>query len=273
LTSDGDKIDLPATVIISAPLEMSIPMGAIENLQAILEQDITGGTLSECMQNIGIFQPRLQVTKLIQQYELFKLAQDRPGHIVELGVYRGESLLYWAHFLEMFNMGERITRVIGFDNFEGFTGDLTKDQTLRNKTEDGQFAIKPGGFDPGKRAYERLKQIIEVTEADHFVPHRPRLELVKGDIRETVPKYVTDNPGLRISLLLLDVDVYEPTLIGLKYLYPLVVAGGVVILDEYAQEKFVGESTAFDEYFGDKRPKVIKSHLNSNPSAYFIKDV
>jgi hypothetical protein len=247
-------------------------VGVVEDLQGILQQDIDAGTLGEVTPNIGLLQSRLQVTKLIQQYEIFRLAQDRPGNIVELGVYRGESLMYWAHFLEMYNMGERVTRVIGFDNFEGFTGDLSKDQTARNQAEQGQFAVKAGGFHPGQRAYERLTQIIEAFERDHFVPSRPRIELVKGDIQETVPRYVRDNPGLRISLLLLDVDVYEPTMIGLKYLYPLVVSGGVVVLDEYAQEKFAGESAAFDEYFGSNRPNVRKSHLNSNPSAYFIKE-
>ena len=103
-------------------------------------------------------------------------------------------------------------------------------------------------------------------------PKKKRLELVVGDVTETVPKYVEEHPGLRISLLHLDVDLYEPTLVGLKHLYPLVVPGGVVILDEYGHEKFAGESAAFDEYFGDCRPKDEKSRLVSNPSAYFIKE-
>ncbi|MGZ7033099.1 MAG: TylF/MycF/NovP-related O-methyltransferase, partial [Thermoanaerobaculia bacterium] len=143
---------------------------------------------------------------------------------------------------------------------------------VKNRSESGEYAIKAGGFHPGQRSYERLAKLVELFEKDHFVPSRPRIELVKGDIRETVPKYVKDNPGLRISTLLLDCDVYEPTLVGLKYLFPLVVSGGLVILDEYAQEKFAGESAAFEEYFGSRRPKVMKSHLNSNPSAYFIKE-
>lgn len=104
------------------------------------------------------------------------------------------------------------------------------------------------------------------------MPGKKRLEIVRGDIATTVPEYVRANPGLRISLLHLDCDLYEPTLVALKHLYPLVVAGGVVILDEYGQSKFAGESAAFDEYFGDRRPVLQKSHLISNPSGWFVKE-
>jgi len=71
------------------------------------------------------------------------------------------------------------------------------------------------------------------------------VELVKGDVRETIPDYVRSTPGLRISLLNLDVDLYEPTLIALEHLYPRVVSGGVVIVDEYAMPGFPGESRVF----------------------------
>ena len=228
--------------------------------------------IDDFMPYIGTFQSRLWFTKMIQQYELFKLAVDRPGHIVELGVYHGESYFHWARLVEAFNMGERETKVIGFDSFSGFTSIHDKDKTALNQAEQGPLAIKPGGFNAGERAYRRIAELVEIFEADHFVPQKKRLELIKGDIAETVPDYVRRNPGLRIALLHLDCDLYEPTLVGLKHLYPLVVPGGVVILDEYGQTKFAGESAAFDEYFADRRPVLHKSHLVSNPSAWFVKE-
>ncbi len=225
----------------------------------------------DIIQHIGIYQSRLWFTKMIEQYELFKMAMDRPGHIVELGVYKGESFFNWARFVEIFNMGERETKIIGFDSFTGFPEIHDKDKTMTNQQDEGALAVKRGGFNPGERSYERIMRLINIFENDHFVPQKPRLEIIKGDIAETVPEYVEKNPGLRISLLHLDCDIYEPTLIGLQHFYPLVVAGGVVILDEYGQNKFSGESAAFDEYFKGNRPVVTKSHLSSNPSAYFIK--
>ena len=88
---------------------------------------------------------------------------------------------------------------------------------------------------------------------------------------QTVPRYIEENPGLRISLLHLDLDLYEPTKVALEYLYPKVVPGGAVILDEYGMEGFPGESAAFDEYFGDNRPVLKKFPFISTPGGYFIK--
>ena len=228
-------------------------------------------SLADFMPYIGLFTSRLVFTKMIQQYEIYRTVMERPGHIVELGVYHGESFFNWARFMEMHNIGDRQTKVIGFDTFSGFPSVSDKDKTAVNQGEEGQYAVREGGFNAGERAHQRVRKLMEIFENDHFVPQRPRMELIKGDIAETVPKYVADTPGLRISLLHLDCDLYEPTLVGLKHLYPLVVSGGVVILDEYAQSKFAGESAAFDEYFGDNRPVVTKSKLISNPSAWFVK--
>jgi hypothetical protein len=124
----------------------------------------------------------------------------------------------------------------------------------------------------GERAHKRLQKLLALYESDKFFPYRDRVELVAGDICETVPRYVKENPGLRISFLHFDCDLYEPTLIGLQYLYPLVSPGGVVLFDQYGIDEYPGESAAFDDFFGSKRPILTKSHLVSNPSGYFVKD-
>lgn len=45
----------------------------------------------------------------------------------------------------------------------------------------------------------------------------------------------------------LDTDIYEPAVVVLKHLYPLIVPGGILILDDYGT--FPGEAQAVDEYF------------------------
>jgi len=62
------------------------------------------------MPHINTFQSRIRFTKMIQQYEVFKLAIDRPGHIVELGVFHGESFFHWSRLVEAFNIGGRAGR-------------------------------------------------------------------------------------------------------------------------------------------------------------------
>tara|TARA_B100000953_G_C17948122_1_gene399083 strand:+ start:83 stop:823 length:741 start_codon:yes stop_codon:yes gene_type:complete len=241
----------------------------INKLKNVLLENID--QIDDLMPYIMTFSNRLWYTKMIQQYEIWKLSSNVPGHVVELGVHFGESFFHWAKFVEIYNMGERETRVIGFDTFSGFPSISNKDVTKKNQKEVSAVAVKKGGFDCGPETYKRLLKMIDIFEEDHFIPRKKRLELVKGDILKTVPKFVKDNPGLRISLLHLDCDLYEPTLCGLEHLYPLVSPGGVIILDEYGQEKFAGESKAFDEYFGKNPPKLQKSQIVSNPSGWFIK--
>ncbi len=57
-------------------------------------------------------------------------------------------------------------------------------------------------------------------------------EFVKGDVTQTIPEYLKSNPHLKISLLNMYTDVYEPAVVILEQLYPLIVTGGILILDE-----------------------------------------
>ena len=95
------------------------------------------------------------------------------------------------------------------------------------------------------------------------------LELVKGDICKTIPKYIEKEPSLKISLLNLDPDIYEPSVTTLEYLWPRIVKGGGLILDDYG--KFTGETTAVDEYFFDKDIKIKKFPFCQYPS-YIVKE-
>ena len=81
---------------------------------------------------------------------------------------------------------------------------------------------KTDGFDSGTFE-EQLRGAIRIFDADRFIPYKARIVLVKGDIEQTVPEFVRENPGLRICLSHFDVDLYRPTLVGLQYLWRLVV--------------------------------------------------
>ena len=50
----------------------------------------------------------------------------------------------------------------------------------------------------------------------------------------------------------IDVDLYEPTLDSLKFFFPRLINGGVIICDDYNSKVFNGAKKACDEYFKDK---------------------
>ena len=85
---------------------------------------------------------------------------------------------------------------------------------------------------------------------------------------KTIPEYVKKHPSMKISLLNLDVDLYEPTKIILENLFPKVVKGGIIILDDY--NVFAGETKAVKEYFRDKKVLIKKFDYRKSPS-YIVK--
>ena len=83
-------------------------------------------------------------------------------------------------------------------------------------------------------------------------------QLIEGDVSDTIPKYLKDNPGFRISYLYLDLDIDEPTYISLELFYDRIVRGGIIVFDEYACEKWT-ESDAVDRFLNNHPELKIKS--------------
>lgn len=240
---------------------------ADDNIELLLEQHFEHFGISklEICKNFQIYTRRIALKKFIAHYEFFRKTIELPGDIIELGVYRGGSLMSWANFLEIRNMGDRHKQVFGFDNFAGFTSFHEKDGA-----PDEKYGKTLSGFDGG--AFEEiLEDAISIYDQDRFIPYKPRIVLVKGNIEETVPKFVKDNPGLRISLMHFDCDLYHPTKTALETFWPLVVKGGVVLFDEYGIRPWEGESNAVDEFFADKIEAVRRLDWASGPAGYIIK--
>ncbi|MCY7361470.1 MAG: TylF/MycF family methyltransferase, partial [Ignavibacteria bacterium] len=110
---------------------------------------------------------------------------------------------------------------------------------------------------------EQLLEVLKNKNCEHDI------ELIAGDITETIPEYVKKNPDLKISFLNLDTDIYEPSVTILENLYPKIETGGVLILDDYGV--FPGETKAADDYFKDMNIKIKKFPFSATP-CYFIKE-
>ncbi len=212
-----------------------------------------------------LYMRRVILGRMLARYEAFKMVEQLPGSIVELGVFKGESLLFFAKLVELMNMHDRACTVIGFDNFSGFPELDPKDGK-----EDLRIDKKVGGWS-SENYYEDLQQLLKIFNHDRMAGHKQRIELIEGEITQTVPAYIQENPGLKIKLLHLDCDLYKPTLTGLKYLYDKVVKGGVILLDEYGLSEFPGETAAVDEFFAENMPVIRKFPYYTTPGGYIIK--
>jgi hypothetical protein len=200
----------------------------------------------------------LRFTKVLSRYELFKHIIDKPGDIVEGGVLKGAGVLYWAKLIQIFNpLSER--RVIGFDTFEGYPEETRHDYEV-DIAEDFLVDASYSPVSP-----EEIMEIAETNALAH------RVELVKGDATHTIEEYARENPGLRVALINCDLDGFSATASALEYLYPKLVAGGVVAFDEYGERQW-GESQAVDEFFKDKSVTIQSLPWSFSPTAYVVKE-
>jgi len=193
------------------------------------------------------------MSRIIAHYELFKLVQEIPGDIVECGVFKGTALVRFAMFQDQFK-GKYDKKVIGFDTFGKFP---------KSSLKADSFYIKKFTKEAGENSISlpQIKKVISSKKLTKLV------ELVPGDICKTVPVYAGLNPKRRISLLNLDVDIYDPSKTILEYLYPMISKGGILILDEYGD--FPGETKAVNEYFKG-RPEIRRLPFCRTP-CYIIK--
>lgn len=209
---------------------------------------------------------RQWLKRFLAHHEMFLKTLDVPGDIVELGVFRGQGLMTWANFLESYCISDRTKVVYGFDNWKGFLSLAEEDGADVEELEKYE-----GGFSP-EPYYDELWDAIRIFDRDRFIPWKDRVRLVEGNIQETVPKFVEDNPGIRLSLVHFDCDMYEPTKAGLEYLWPRLSRGGVFLFDEYAIKEWPGETKAVDEFFADKGVRVKKLQWNNVPAGYVVKE-
>ena len=218
------------------------------------------------VKNFAVLARRQALKRFLAHVELFKMTLDVPGDIAEFGVFRGLGLFTWANLLEAYCIGDRTKVVIGFDNWQGFTGFSEQDSA---PVADAGKTI--GGFNPA-RFHEEVLDAIKIFDDDRFIPFKPRIRLVDGDIETTVSRFVDDNPGVRFSLVHLDCDLYKPTLAVLRALWERVTRGGVIIFDEYAIPDWPGETAAVDEFLADKPDVRLRTFAWTNvPGAYLIK--
>jgi len=226
----------------------------------------TSGSISQKLQAFPRYVSRQQQAVYLYKWELFKQIQNVHGSILEFGVYMGSGLFSFASFSAILEPYNYQRRVIGFDTFSGFPG-------ISDKDKSGQYAspeLKIGGFRVSETHLTDLEQSIEMFDSNRYINHLPKIELVPGDVLKTIPEFLKANPHTLISLLYLDLDLYEPTMAALTELYNRVVSGGIIAFDEINNPMWPGETEAFLEFFKNKAV-TLKKFSFEPARCYFIK--
>jgi O-methyltransferase len=174
------------------------------------------------------------------------------GDIVECGVWKGGSMLAIAETLLKFNDKER--RLYLYDTFEGMSEPTEQDISFNNQKAD---QLLDADKDKDKNliwAYSTLDTVKQTMSLSNYPAEN--IQYIKGKVEDTIPTTIPEN----IALLRLDTDWYESTKHELIHLYPRLVKGGVLIIDDYGFWK--GARKAVDEYIAENNIQILLNRLD-----------
>jgi hypothetical protein len=156
------------------------------------------------------------------------------GDVVECGVACGNN------FAAMCYAGRH---GVGFDSFEGIPWAGEKDDQ------------QPGiGLKTNNKGLSSSGITVHKLEDTHLNMRQWKIqdyEFVEGWFENTIPKQTATS---KISVLRLDGDLYDSTMIPLIHLYPLLSKGGYLIIDDW---NLKGCREAVHDYFKGKLPQEV----------------
>lgn len=169
------------------------------------------------------------------------MQNDIPGAFVECGVWRGGNLIAMAE-------GAHGRPVFGYDTFSGMPAATEEDVSHWGEHAD---SMAPRMLVNGQWCGASIDEVRAALGG-----LAGRVTLVVGRVEDTIPAQAPDT----IALLRLDTDFYESTRHELIHLYPRLVSGGVLIIDDYGYWK--GARKAVDEYFADLKPRPFLARID-----------
>jgi hypothetical protein len=193
------------------------------------------------IENFPKYVRRQKLKRFLALYEIFKLALPVKGSIIECGVFKGFGVMTWAKLSAMLEPENLTRRIYGFDTFAGFPSFTDKDHNATAMPEKGGLYAD---------SYEELQELITEFDRDRFLGHVDKVHLIKGDLVETIPQFIKDHQHLLVSLLFLDVDLYEPTRAAIEAFVPRMPKGAVIAFDELDNPQWPGETLALIESLG-----------------------
>ncbi len=196
------------------------------------------------LENFPKYVRRQHLKRFLALYEVFKLVLPVKGSVVECGVFRGFGLMSWAKLSTILEPENLTRRIYGFDTFRGFPTVGSKDENEFATPQAGELCAD---------SYDELQSLIAAYDQDRFLGHIDKVHLIRGDVVETIPEFLRNHPHTVVSLLFLDLDLYEPTRVALNSFLPRMPRGAVLAFDELDNPIWPGETQALLETLGIHR--------------------
>lgn len=187
-----------------------------------------------------------RIVSLIRATE-YVVNNNIEGSIVECGVWKGGSVMAVLHTLIKL---EKNKDVFLYDTYEGMAEPSDIDTSHKGEAASEMYKDKDG-----KWCYSSLQEVQNnIFSLDY---EKNNLHFVKGDILETIPSKNTPD---KIALLRLDTDWYDSTKHEMEHLFPRLVKGGIIIIDDYGH--WSGCKKAIDEYLIENNIQLFLSRVD-----------
>lgn len=167
--------------------------------------------------------PRERSLRMQRHYTLQNLLRNIPkmsGDVAECGVWRGLSAYQIASILSLAGFSGEFHI---FDSFQGLSNFHPKDGRPQRK-EDKQYSYP-------------LKNVKENLSEFNFIRYHPGW----------IPSRFIDVADKKFSFVHIDADLYQPVLESVKFFYPRMQPGGIMVFDDYGLLSFPGTRAAVDE--------------------------
>lgn len=185
------------------------------------------------------------MTSTERLYALFQAiqhieTQNIPGAVVECGVWRGGSSMMAA--LTLIHRRNTTRSLYLYDTYSGMSVPTEFDEKFDGSVDASEKFQSTTQGDTTDWCYAPIDEVTNNLASTEYPMENIRF--IKGKVEESLPKSPPDEP---IAILRLDTDFYESTKCELELLYPKLVPGGILIIDDYGT--WMGAHKAVEDYF------------------------
>ena len=178
--------------------------------------------------------------RILALNKIFHEIQNIHGSILEIGCHCGSSSLLLSNLRTLY---EPYNSSREFHLFDTFTGIPNKQSSKDLKESSFNFSL-PDGFVEDLEKIIYSHKIIQKNAAKTSI-----IKVHNGNIENTLPKFIKNNPHLIASLVIIDLDLYEPTIFAIKAIKSLLKVGSIVAIGGINSPYMPGSTHALKETF------------------------
>lgn len=190
--------------------------------------------------------------KLIAHYELYKKILEKEGAIVKCGISDKSGFMRFASLRNL--LANSSNKMVAFEK---------QNTRLFIDNEDNReisLLYKVNNSSVDEAGIKKILSTQGISQQVDFIP---------GNLDDSIPQYLMDNPDTKISFLNIDLDDYEASLTALQFFYPRLIEGGVLIMDNYYKRE--DDFHAYQDFFQFIPVDLRHFSINKGPHYFFRK--